>query len=175
MGLYRTEPPEKVDIDNKYLYKSIKKYTNPPKKKVKFTFKGLANLLTGLHPTGTPRTAQRLKQLQEGSPETEKDYIDFFEDLELGIYGIAENTAYTIGDLATMGMDAVAGTDLNEKLDDLYRENKLKDPELFISKATELVGTYGLPGGVAFKLLSRLGKVNKMKRGKQWMDKKLGT
>jgi hypothetical protein len=48
MGLYRTEPPEKVDIDNKYLYKSIKKYTNPPKKKVKYTFKGLANLLTGL-------------------------------------------------------------------------------------------------------------------------------
>ena len=74
-----------------------------------------------------------------------------------------------------MGIDAVAGTDLNEKLDETYRENKLKDPELFISKATELVGTYGLPGGVAFKLLSRLGKVNKMKRGKQWMDKALGT
>ena len=74
-----------------------------------------------------------------------------------------------------MGIDAVRGTDLNEKLDDLYRENKLKDPELFISKATELVGTYALPGGPAFKLMSRLGKVNKMKRGKQWMDKALGT
>ena len=30
MGLYKTEPPEKVDIEKKYLYKSIKKYTNPP-------------------------------------------------------------------------------------------------------------------------------------------------
>ena len=175
MGLYKTEPPEKVDIEKKYLYKSIKKYTNPPKKKVKYTFKGLANLLTGLHPTGQARTAQRLKQLQEGSPETEKDYIDFFEDLELGLYGIAENTAYSIGDLATMGIDAVAGTDLNEKLDEKFRENKLKDPELFINKAVELIGTYGLPGGVAFKVMSRLGRLNKMKRGKHWMDKKLGT
>ena len=175
MGLFRDTEPKEQEIKNKALLRSIKKYTNPPKKKVKFTFKGLANLLTGLHPTGTPRTAQRLKQLQEGAPETEKDYIDFFEDLEKGIYGIAENTAYTIGDLATMGIDAVAGTDLNQKVDDLYRENKLKDPELFISKATELVGTYALPGGPAFKIMSRLGKVNKMKRGKQWMDKTLGT
>jgi len=174
MGLYRTEPQKEIDVDKKVLYRSIKKYTNPPKKKVKYTWKGLANLLSGLGPAAGYRQAQRLEQLKEGAPETEKDYIDFFEDLEKGIYGIAENTAYSIGDLATMGIDAVRGTDLNQKVDDLYRENKLKDPELFISKATELVGTYALPGGVAFKVLSRLGKVNKMKRGKQWTDKVLG-
>jgi hypothetical protein len=175
MGLFREDPPKEQEIGNKTLFRSIKKYTNPPKKKVKYTWKGLANLLSGLSPTNIPQTVKRLEQLKEGSPETEKDYIDFFEDLEKGVYGIAENTAYSIGDLATMGMDAVAGTNLNEKIDDLYRENKLKDPELFISKATELVGTYGLPSGLVFKLLSRLGKVNKMRRGKQWMDKTLGT
>ena len=178
MGLFRDpEPKTKEQLKSEKIFGSIKKYTNPPKKKVKYTWKGLGNLLMTLDTSGTGllHKKQRIEQLKEGAPETEKDYIDFFEDLEKGVYGIAENTSYTIGDLATMGIDAVANTDLNEKLDEKFRENKLKDPETFMGKATELVGTYGLSGGVAFKVMSRLGKVNKMKRGKQWMDKTLGT
>lgn len=51
--------------------------------------------------------------------------------MEKGIYKVAENITFSIGDLATMGIDAVAGTDLNLKLNDLYEENKLESPETF--------------------------------------------
>ena len=81
MGLFRDrEPKTKEQLKSEKIFSSIKKYTNPPKKKVKYTFKGLANLLSGLGPAGTYRQAQRLQQLKEGAPETEKENIDFFED-----------------------------------------------------------------------------------------------
>ena len=97
MGLFRDpEPKTKEQVKSEKIFGSIKKYTNPPKKKVKYTWKGLGNLLMTLDTSGTGllHKKQRIEQLKEGAPETEKDYIDFFEDLELGLYGIAENTYY---------------------------------------------------------------------------------
>ena len=108
----------KIDLDKDTVFKSLKKRTNPkPKKEVKFTWSGLGNLVRSLAPTD-PRKFERLGLLASGEAKPEeKDYIDFFEDVEKGLYGIAENTAYSIGDLATSGIDAVAGTNLNERLD----------------------------------------------------------
>ena len=47
----------------------------------------------------------------------EKDYIDFFEDMEKSIYGAVQNIGYSFGDLITTGIDAAADTKLTEKLD----------------------------------------------------------
>ena len=52
----------------------------------------------------------------------EKDYIDFFEDMEKSIYGAAQNIGYSFGDLITTGIDAAADTNLTEKLDKIYEE-----------------------------------------------------
>ena len=58
------------------------------KKPVKFTWKGLANF-AHLFNTNifSPHKARRIKDLMEGNDKAEeKDYIDFFEDIEKGVY-----------------------------------------------------------------------------------------
>ena len=160
----------KIDLDKDTVFKSLKKRTNPkPKKEVKFTWKGLANLASSFDIT-SPRRLERLGLLSRGEEKPqEKDYIDFFEDIEKGLYKVAESTAYSIGDLATTGIDAAAGTDLNTKLDEAFEENKLESPETFLGKTTELVGTYAIPGGAAFKIMNRLRKLTSLKKAKEFL------
>ena len=172
-----------LEVDN--IYNSIKKgFRKSKSKQRRFSWKGLGNLLGTIAPPGLGDSfrAKRVKDLSENNAKaTEKDYIDAFEDLEKGIYGVAENVSYSIGDLATSGIDAVssllpvdAQTNLNERLDKLYEENKMQEPEMFISKATEVLGTYGLPGGAVFKIGSRLNKLSKLKTAKAYSRLKLG-
>ena len=165
MPLFREKKP--TQIDKETLFETLKQRTNPkPKKEVKFTWSGLGNLVRSLTFTD-PRRFERVGLLASGEAKPEeKDYIDFFEDVEKGLYGIAENTAYSIGDLATTGIDAAAGTDLNEKLNEAFEENKLDDPETLVGKATELIGTYTIGGGAAFKILNRVKKLATVKKGK---------
>ena len=58
----------------------------------------------------------------------EKDYVDFFEDIEKSIFGAVQNIGYSFGDLVTTGIDAVADTNLVEKLDKVYEDNKNRRP-----------------------------------------------
>jgi len=130
---------------------------NKKKKPVKFTWKGFANLASGFLETNPfdKLKIERIKELQQGAPEKEKDYIDFFEDLEKGAYGGVQDLGYAIGDLLTSGVDAAAGTDLGEKLTEVYEENKIKDPETLTGEVTKVLTQYGIPGGAAFKILNR--------------------
>jgi hypothetical protein len=42
----------------------------------------------------------RLQQLMSGQDKgKEKDYIDFFEDMEKSVYGAAQSLGYSFGDL----------------------------------------------------------------------------
>ena len=165
---------EQKTLKKKTLFESVKKGTNPkPKKDVRFfswsNVKALGNLARSLSLTD-PRKFERLGLLARGEAKPEeKDYIDFFEDIEKGLYGAAENTAYSIGDLATTGIDAAAGTDLNEKLNKAFEENKLDDPETFLGKTTEILGTYGLLGGAVFKIANRLKKLSTLRRGRAYL------
>jgi hypothetical protein len=169
MPLFREKKP--IEIDNQTLFESLKQRTNPkPKKPVKIfswsNLKAAANLARSLS-GDLGYKFKRIQELSEGNAKPEeKDYIDFFEDVEKGLYGIAENTAYSVGDLATTGIDAVAGTDLNEKITETFEENKLDSPETLIGKATELIGTYTIGGGAAFKILNRVKKLATVKKGK---------
>ena len=134
-----------------------KEVLNKKKKPVKFTWKGFANLASGFLETNPfdKLKLERIKELQEGAPEKEKDYIDFFEDLEKGLYGGVQDLGYAVGDLLTSGIDAAAGTDLSEKLTEVYEENKIKDPETLTGSVTKVLTQYGMPGGAAFKILNR--------------------
>jgi len=162
-------------IEKKTLFGSVKKKTNPKPKKPMSRFFSWSNLKAGANLakslTGDLSFKyKRIKELSEGTAKpVEKDYIDFFEDLEKGLYGAAESTAYTIGDLATSGIDAAAGTDLNTKLDEAFEENKIEDPETFLGKTTELVGTYGLPGGAGFKIMNRVRKLTSLRKAKEFL------
>ena len=131
---------------------------NKKKKPVKFTWKGFANLASGFLETNPfdKLKTDRIKELQEGSEAKEKDYIDFFEDIEKSLYGGVQDLGYAVGDLLTSGVDAVAGTDLSEKLDEVYEENKIKDPETLTGSITKVLTQYAVPGGAAFKILNRV-------------------
>ena len=49
----------------------------------------------------------RVTDLIEGRTKPkEKDYVDFFEDIEKSIFGAAQNIGYSFGDLVTTGIDA---------------------------------------------------------------------
>ena len=133
------------------------------KKPVKFTWKGLANF-AHLFDTNifSPHRARRIKDLMEGNDKAEeKDYIDFFEDIEKSIYSGTQKLGYSIGDLATSGIDLgakVVGkeTELNKKLSELYEKNKMAEPETLLGKASDLLVQYGIPSTLAVKIVSRL-------------------
>ena len=128
-----------LEVEASDIQKSIKKNVARPSKPVKFTWKGAADFIISASNTPLGRynistlldkSKPRITDLAEGrdKPE-EKDYIDFFEDMEKSIFGAAQNIGYSIGDLLTTGIDMAADTNLTEALDKAYEENKIADPE----------------------------------------------
>ena len=127
------------------LSSSLQKTLTKQKKPVKFTWKGAADLFISM--SNTPlrdynlstlmnTDLPRVTDLAEGrDTPTEKDYIDFFEDMEKSIFGAAQNITYSIGDLLTTGTDLAFDTNLTEKLDKAYEENKIADPETLLGSA----------------------------------------
>ena len=77
------------------------------KKPVKFTWKGLYNLSLAFSTSPFNKLRnERLKDLMDNKDKAEeKDYIDFFEDIEKSIYSGTQKMGYAIGDLATSGID----------------------------------------------------------------------
>ena len=102
------------------LSSSLQKTLTKQKKPVKFTWKGAADLLMTM--SNTPlrnyqlstlmdKSLPRVTDLAEGKERAkEKDYIDFFEDMEKSIFGAAQNISYSFGDLITTGIDMAADT-----------------------------------------------------------------
>ena len=142
-----------------------RRFGSKEKKPVKFTWKGLANF-AHLFDTNifSPHRARRIKDLMEGNDKAEeKDYTDFFEDIEKGVYSGSQKMGYAIGDLATSGIDMGAKvigkeTELTKELTDLYEKYKIEEPELLIGKATDLLVQYGVPSTGVVKVVSRLKK-----------------
>ena len=155
MDPFKEKKDPQVEADE--LQTIIRNTLNKKKKPVKFTWKGLANLSTSMFSTNPfdKRKLERLKELQVGSKAKEKDYIDFFEDIEKSLVGGVQDLGYAVGDLLTSGIDATVGTDLSEKLDEVYEENKIKDPETLTGEITKVLTQYGIPGGASFKVLNR--------------------
>jgi hypothetical protein len=159
MDPFKKKDPQ-VEADE--LQAIIRNTLNKKKKPVKFTWKGLANLSTSLFSTNPfdKLKVDRLKQLTGGAKEKEKDYIDFFEDIEKGVTGGLQDLGYAVGDLLTSGIDGLASlggkeTELTEKLTEIYEENKIEDPETLTGLVTKVLTQYGVPGGASFKILNR--------------------
>jgi hypothetical protein len=168
----------KVDKDT--VNSIIKKRFNTQKKPKKFTWKGLMQSLSILETNPfDPIKLQRIKDLSEGSNANEKDYIDTFEDLEKGFYSGAQKLGYAVGDLVTAGIDLTVGrladTNLNEKLTEVYEENKLKEPEALTGKVVEVLTQYGVPGSAGFKITNRLRKLSLAQKAKAASAVAIGT
>ena len=168
MDPFKKKDPQ-VEADE--LREIIRDTLNKKKKPVKFTWKGLADLSTSMFSTNPfdPRKIERLKEIQVGSKAKEKDYIDFFEDIEKGLAGGVQDLGYAVGDLLTSGIDAIASlggkeTELTEKLTEIYEENKIKDPETLTGSVTKVLTQYGIPGGASFKVLNRVKLLQRSRR-----------
>ena len=122
-----------------------------------------------------PIRLQRIRDLMEGSDAEEKDYIDTFEDLEKAYYSGAQKFGYAIGDLATAGIDMVANTDLNQKLTEVYEDNKLKEPETLTGKVVEVLTQYGAPSSAAIKITNRLRRLSMVAKAKGASTAVLGS
>jgi len=158
------------------LTSSLKKTLTKQKKPVRFTWKGAADLFATM--SNTPlrnyqlstlmnKSLPRVTDLAEGRDKPkEKDYIDFFEDMEKSIFGAAQNIGYSIGDLLTTGTDLALDTNLTEKLDKVYEENKIDDPETLLGTVNKVLIEYGVPGGAVFKIMNRAKKLFKSKKAK---------
>ena len=144
-----------LEVEASDIQKSIKKNIARPSKPVKFTWKGAADFIISASNTPLGRynistlldkSKPRITDLAEGrdKPE-EKDYIDFFEDMEKSVFGAAQSLGYSFGDLATTGIDIVAGTGLTEKLDEVYEKNKIESPETFIGSVNKILIEFGVP------------------------------
>jgi len=173
------EPFEKkVDIEVNDIQKAINKNIARPSKPVKFTWKGLANFMATA--SNTPLREYQLKSLMDKSlpritdlaegrdKPQEKDYIDFFEDMEKSVFGAAQSLGYSFGDLITTGIDAAIDTNLTEKLDEVYEQNKIEDPETLLGSVNKVLIEFGVPGGGVFKVMNRAKKL--LRKGKKAKD-----
>ena len=173
---FKIKPIKPQEVDTDTVDSILKKRFSLKKKPKKFTWKGLMQSLSILETNPfDPIKLRRIKELMEGSEAKEKDYIDTFEDLEKGFYSGAQKLGYAIGDLATAGIDFVANTDLNEKLTEVYEENKLKEPESLTGKIVEVLTQYGVPSGAGIKITNRLRKLSLVRKGKAASAAAIGT
>ena len=174
-----------TELEKDTVNKIIENTLNKRKRPVKFTWKGAADLLATM--SNTPlrnyqiRTLMddklpRVTDLAEGRDKPkEKDYIDFFQDVEKGLLGGVQDLGYAIGDLLTSGIDAAADTNLTEELTKVYEENKIKDPETLTGEITKLLTQYGVPGGGVFKVLNRVKALSKARKVKKTSDKAINA
>ena len=92
----------------------------------------------------------------------EKDYISGLDEIRTGIETGAHNLGTSAGRLLFMGTNFIANTDFLEKFDAIMERNKPEEPETWRGDLIELLTTFGAPGAVVTKILSRLGKVGKI-------------
>ena len=162
------------NISNEDVEKIIKKKLNikPKGKPVKFTWQGFKNMWVGLmgDPLQNPFSGEmpakmkRLQELEERNAK-EKDYIDFFEEIELSTNKGLQNLAYSLGDIVTTGIDLGAKafgkeTELTEKLTENYEKHKLRDPETLLGKINEVLTQYSIPASSGFKIMNRVRRLS---------------
>ena len=155
-------------IDKDTLTNTLRSTLTKKKRPVKFTWQGAANFANSVFNTNPfdPKKLKRIKELTTTKNIKEKDYIDFFEDMEKAVLGGVQNIGYSFGDLITTGIDAAVDTQLTEKLDEAYRDNKIQDPETLLGTINKIAVEYGVPGGGVFKVMNRAKKLLKGKKAK---------
>ena len=155
-------------IDKDTLTNTLRSTLTKKKRPVKFTWKGAADFANSVFNTNPfdPKKLERIRELTTTQNVKEKDYIDFFEDMEKAVLGGVQNIGYSFGDLITTGIDAATDTELTKKLDEAYKDNKIQDPETLLGTINKIAVEYGVPGGGVFKVMNRAKKLLKGKKAK---------
>ena len=87
----------------------------------------------------------------------------------------SQKFGYSVGDLATAGIDFTFDTDFNEKLTEVYEENKAEEPETLLGKVTDVLSQYAVPSGIGIKITNRLRKLSMAAKAKKASVAAVGT
>ena len=182
MEPFKKKSEESLLLDEVFVKDTIKNKLNKSQgKEVKFTWEGLKKAIPLLETNPfDPLKLKRIKELTEGAPAKEKDYIEGFEEIEKVLYGGVQDLGYSIGSLLTEGIDLTVGrlpkdnTKFTEKLTEVYNENKIKDPETLLGEIGKIGVQYGIPSTALLKVSARargiaksreaIGKLTKTQR-----------
>ena len=103
------------NVDQSTVDKILKKRFSTEKKPTRFTLKGFTELGPELNPfLLIPAVKEKIEKYKEDP--SEKNYIDFFADLDKAGASGLQKLGYSIGDLATAGIDFTFDTNFNKNL-----------------------------------------------------------
>jgi hypothetical protein len=169
---------KKVDytIDEDTVNSILKKRFGTEKKPKKFTLKGLTKLLDieSSNPLLLIPGVKDKIDIYKKNP-SEENYIDVFMDIEKGFTSGFQKFGYGAGDLATAGIDFTFDTEFNEKLTEVYEENKAEEPETLLGKVTDVLAQYAVPSGIGIKITNRLRKLSMAAKAKKASVAAVGT
>jgi len=93
-----------------------------------------------------------------GSTPKEADYLSVIDEINRAADTGLTNFAYNVGDLLFSIPDAVLPTEFTDELKRRYEKSDLARPETFVGQIASVALEFGIPGGIAFKLINRFRK-----------------
>ena len=93
-----------------------------------------------------------------GATPKEADYISAIDEINRAADTGLTNFAYNVGDLLFSIPDAVLPTEFTDELKRRYEKSDLARPETFVGQISAVALEFGIPGGIAFKLINRFRK-----------------
>jgi len=86
------------------------------------------------------------------------------EELEKVFESGLGRAAYSAADIVASVIDLTGFTNLGEKVDQIYKEADIEEPETAFGQISSLLLEYGISGGAAIKILQKLSKLPKFYR-----------
>jgi len=99
------------------------------------------------------------------STPKEADYISAVSEVNRVIETGVTNFAFNVGDLLFTIPDAVLPTEFTDELKRRYENADLSKPETFVGQIASVALEFGIPGGIAFKLINRFRKFTAARTG----------
>jgi len=93
-----------------------------------------------------------------GPTPDNQDYISAVDEFNRAADTGLTNFAYNVGDLLFSLPDAVLPTEFTDELKRRYEDSDLAKPETFVGQIASVALEFGIPGGIAFKLINRFRK-----------------
>ena len=120
------------------------------------------------------------EKIQKGESDIEKglgvEEKDLALEIERGIKTGGAKAVQAIGSYITSGIDYVFDSDTNKALDKAIKNyiDIHGEPETLAGEITQIGTQFVAPGGVIFKLVNKVGKLKKLKKLGEYIDKRIG-
>lgn len=95
----------------------------------------------------------------------EADYLSAVDEINRVLDTGITNFAYNVGDLLFSVPDAILPTEFTDELKRRYEKSDLARPETFVGEISAVALEFGIPGGIAFKLINRFRKFTAARTG----------